>query len=142
MTPEQYHDNLIKIDKAKETKLPWLLKTRNAKERLCQRIGYEDGLKHSLFPKIVQWGHDRGIIAKSTSMLQFNKTMEEVQELEEAIISGDLPEIKDAIGDITVTLVLQAEMNGLDFIDCVQSAYDIISKRKGKMVNGIFVKES
>jgi NTP pyrophosphatase (non-canonical NTP hydrolase) len=67
--------------------------------------------------------------------------MEEVNELEEAIISGDLAEIKDAIGDITVTLVLQAEMNGLDFMDCVQSAHDIISKRKGKMVNGIFVKE-
>jgi NTP pyrophosphatase (non-canonical NTP hydrolase) len=95
-----------------------------------------------LFEKIKQWGHDRGIIANSTPMLQFNKTLEEVNELEEAIMDSNLAEIKDAIGDITVTLVLQAELNGLDYLECVQSAYDIISKRKGKMVNGIFVKES
>lgn len=30
----------------------------------------------------------------------------------------------------------------LDFVDCVESAYKEISNRKGKMVNGTFVKES
>jgi len=95
-----------------------------------------------LFKNIAQWGHDKGIINQSTPMLQFHKTLEEVNELEEAIMDSNLDEIKDAIGDITVTLVLQAEMNGLDYLECVQSAYDIISKRKGKMVNGIFIKES
>jgi len=47
----------------------------------------------------------------------------------------------DAIGDITVTLIIQAEMQGLDFQDCLQAAYDVISKRTGKMIDGQFVKD-
>jgi len=31
---------------------------------------------------------------------------------------------------------------GLDIEDCIESAYDVISKRKGKMINGTFVKDN
>ena len=66
---------------------------------------------------------------------------EEVHELSLAIDCNDLIEVKDAIGDITVTLVILAEMYGLDFDECCEYAYDIISKRKGVMKDGQFVKE-
>jgi NTP pyrophosphatase (non-canonical NTP hydrolase) len=69
------------------------------------------------------------------------KTLEEVEELTHALADRNLAEIADAIGDIYVTLVIQAEMQGLRMSDCIDGAYNVISKRTGKMVNGQFVKD-
>ena len=91
--------------------------------------------------KILQWAKDKGILEKATPETQMLKTVEEVGELAEALGKRDMPEIQDAIGDIAVTIIIQAELNGLDFDECIQSAYDVISKRTGKMENGIFVKD-
>lgn len=44
-------------------------------------------------------------------------------------------------GDQLVTLIIGAHMNGLNLIDCLESAYNVISKRTGKMINGQFVKD-
>lgn len=75
-------------------------------------------------------------------MHNWKKTQEEVNELREAIQNNDKEAISDAIGDSIVTLLLQAEIQKINIADCLQSVYDIISKRKGKMVDGQFVKES
>jgi len=91
--------------------------------------------------EILQWAKDKGILDKSTPMSQFIKTLEETSELGTAINNNDKEEIIDAIGDIYVTICIQAELNGLDIDDCIQSAYNVISKRTGKMVNGSFVKD-
>ena len=74
-------------------------------------------------------------------MAQCNKTMEEVVELSDAILFDDKEEIIDALGDIYVTILIQAEMQGLKLEDCIASAYNVISKRTGKMVDGQFVKD-
>lgn len=95
-----------------------------------------------LINEIVDWGFEKEILSKSSPLKQQGLTEEEVQELRDAIIANDIAEIKDAIGDIVVTLILQSELNGLDFVDCVQSAYDVISKLTGKMVDGVFVKDN
>ena len=50
-------------------------------------------------------------------------------------------EVKDGIGDTMVTLILLANMYGWTLEECLQVAYDVISKRTGKMVNGTFVKD-
>ena len=92
--------------------------------------------------KVLQWAKEKGILDKATPKDQMLKTVEEVGELANAIGKNDKEEIKDAIGDIAVTIIIQAELNGLDFYECIESAYEIIAKRKGKMVNGIFVKEN
>ncbi|QYR02313.1 MazG-like family protein [Riemerella anatipestifer] len=94
-----------------------------------------------LIKQIKQWAEDRNILAKVTPTKQALKTLEECTELLTAIADDDGTEIKDAIGDIVVTLIIQCEMQNLNFIDCVQSAYDVISKRTGKMINGQFVKD-
>ena len=91
--------------------------------------------------RIIAWAEDRGILEKATPQSQMLKTVEEVGELANAIATKNQVEIVDAIGDIVVTLVIQAELNGLDFDECVEVAYKVISKRKGKMINGMFVKE-
>jgi NTP pyrophosphatase (non-canonical NTP hydrolase) len=94
-----------------------------------------------LIEKIEQWAEDRNIIAGATPRKQAEKTMEECLELLDAVTNNDLPEVVDAIGDIVVTLVIQARMQGIDFVECVESAYNVIKDRKGKLIDGKFVKE-
>lgn len=95
----------------------------------------------SLERKVLEWANDKGILQKSNPLKQHDKTQEEVDELLQALKDNDQDEIIDAIGDITVTLIIQSELNGLNFLNCVQSAYNVISKRTGKMIDGIFVKD-
>lgn len=91
--------------------------------------------------RILVWAANKGILKNATRQAQANKTLEEVTELFQAIESNDPPEIKDAIGDIIVTLIIQAELNGISAIDCLESAYEVIKNRTGKMINGQFVKD-
>lgn len=151
-----------------------------------------------LIEKIKQWGIDRGI-DKADPLMQTTKTLEECIELQQAILKNDKEEIKDAIGDIFVTIVMLSlqdkdielefpvvySKSGLFFIsrslinqvtymqceitnhssynhyiksmiehlvnvsrscnltleECVQHAYNQIKDRKGKMINGLWVKE-
>ncbi len=90
---------------------------------------------------IENWAEEKGILAKATTMKQAEKTHEEVLELMSAIDEDNREEIKDAIGDIIVTLIIQAKMQGMTIEECLNAAYDVISKRTGKMINGQFVKD-
>lgn len=90
---------------------------------------------------ILGWGIDKGILPHAEPLSQLEKTEEEVAELRQAIYEHDINEVKDAIGDIYVTIVMQAEAWGFTMEDCVQAAYDVISKRTGRMVDGKFVKD-
>jgi len=90
------------------------------------------------------WGEEKGITGangKATGESQFGKTLEEIEELSDAIEANDLPDIKDAIGDTAVTLILLAERYGLTFEECLEWAYSVISKRTGQMIDGVFVKD-
>ena len=90
---------------------------------------------------IEEWAKEKGILDKATPIKQALKTLEETTELCNAIVNNDLEEIKDAIGDIMVTLIIQAKMQGMTIEECLNAAYDVISKRTGKMINGQFVKD-
>lgn len=97
-----------------------------------------------LITDVRSWGAEKQITgpnAKATPSSQFEKLLEEVQELAEGIQKGDSHETIDAIGDCTVVLILLAELAGFRFEDCLLSAYQEIRDRKGRMVNGTFVKE-
>lgn len=48
----------------------------------------------------------------------------------------------DILENAIMNLMGAATIYDLNFADCVESAYEEISNRKGKMVNGTFVKES
>ena len=91
--------------------------------------------------KTIEWAKARGILDHSTSYQQYLKTHKEVLELEAAIAVQDHEEIVDAIGDITVTLIIQAHMNGVDFVECYNKAFEVIKNRTGKILNGTFVKD-
>lgn len=90
---------------------------------------------------VIDWAIEKGIFKNGTVEAQAGKTQEEVEELIEAIINDDRYEIIDALGDILVTIIIQAEMQGLRLESCLESAYNVISKRTGKMVNGQFLKD-
>lgn len=90
---------------------------------------------------VISWAHQKGILDNGTPRAQAGKTVEEVQELINAIDTNNKAEIEDALGDILVTIIIQAEMQGLELIKCLESAYNVISKRTGKMVDGQFVKD-
>jgi NTP pyrophosphatase (non-canonical NTP hydrolase) len=95
-----------------------------------------------LIKQVEEWADAKGILAHATTLRQAEKTLEETNELICAILNEDSAEIKDAIGDIMVTIIIQAKMQGLTIEECLQSAYDVISKRTGKMVNGQFIKDN
>jgi len=94
------------------------------------------------FDKIRNWAEYNGIYAKGDPKTQYIKLMEEAGEVGRAILKEDLPEIKDGIGDMVVVLTNLAELCDLSIEECVESAYEVISKRTGKMKNGTFVKDN
>jgi len=94
------------------------------------------------FDLIRQWAKDRGIYDKGNSHTQYVKLMEEAGELAKALLKKDEPEIIDAIGDMVVVLTNLAHQEGFNIESCIDSAYNVINKRTGKMVNGTFVKDA
>jgi len=103
-------------------------------------------LKNELQP-IRDWAENKGIYKKGDVKTQTIKLFEEAGELSKSILKKDYDEFVDAIGDCVVVLVSIAEL-GNKFFDkkditiehCINSAYEVIAKRKGKMQNGTFVK--
>jgi len=92
--------------------------------------------------KVVQWGEARGIVQNSTAFAQALKTQEELNELFDAINNEDREAIKDAYGDILVTLIMGCAVIDLDLVTCLKGAYNEIKDRKGHLnKEGIFVKE-
>jgi NTP pyrophosphatase (non-canonical NTP hydrolase) len=96
----------------------------------------------TIFDMIRDWAKERGIYEKGDSKTQYIKLMEEAGELAQALLKNDKPEVIDAIGDIAVVLTNLAYLEGMAIEDCVSIAYNEISNRKGKMINGTFVKQT
>jgi len=93
------------------------------------------------FELIRKWAAERGIYDKGNSHTQYVKLQEEAGELAKALLEENMLEIVDAIGDIVVVLTNLAELNGVYIEDCIDVAYKEIAQRKGKMINGTFVKD-
>jgi NTP pyrophosphatase (non-canonical NTP hydrolase) len=94
-----------------------------------------------MFGKIRDWAEQRGLYSKGNSHTQYVKLQEEAGELAKALLKDDKPEVIDAIGDMVVVLTNLAHLQGVTIEDCIDSAYKVISKRTGKMINGTFVKD-
>ena len=90
---------------------------------------------------IRKWADDRNLIQGATPAAQYQKLLEEVGELGRGLIEDNADEVKDAIGDCVVVLTILASQCGMTLEQCMDAAYEEIKDRKGKMVNGIFVKE-
>lgn len=93
------------------------------------------------FNLIRKWAEDRGIYTKGDVKTQYLKLQEEAGELAKAILKNDDVEFVDAIGDCVVVLTNLAHLGGCTIEECIDAAWTQISNRKGKMINGTFVKE-
>lgn len=89
----------------------------------------------------VKWLEARNITEEENLSGQYQKLLEEAGELGKALIDDDINETKDAIGDMLVVLTGIAFIKGMSLETCLHHAYQQIKDRKGKMVNGVFVKE-
>lgn len=90
--------------------------------------------------KVSRWHRDRNLIDGSTDKDQALKLLQELGELSDSICKGK--DISDDIGDMLVVMINIVERNNLTLTHCLQEAWMDIKDRKGKMVDGIFVKES
>ena len=89
---------------------------------------------------IRRWHYARNLIEGSTDKDQYMKLIQEAGELSDSICKGK--DIRDDIGDIMVVLINIMERNGLSLTECLDVAYNDIKDRRGKMVDGVFVKEA
>lgn len=95
----------------------------------------------SLFDRVKDWGYRVFLFKESDPKAQVKKLLEEVYELSESISIGTDAEVKMEIGDCLVVLNVLCHMTDNVPDDCLRLALVKIEKRKGKMVDGAFVKE-
>lgn len=110
--------------------------------------------------KVLRWAKDKDLLHAENADKQFMKFIEEVFEFNVEMVTGfnyikqceyigtsldhDLKKIRNLkleMGDIFVTLIILCEQIGIDPEECLSMAYEKISKRKGKTINGQFIKE-
>jgi len=104
-----------------------------------QRQTIETTYLVTLVENIKRWHYDRNLIDGANDKDQVCKLIQEVGELSDNVCKGR--DVSDDIGDIVVVLINIAERNKLSLTECLQQAYNDIADRKGKMVDGIFIKE-
>lgn len=112
---------------------------------------------------VISWGIDKDLIKRENADKQFMKFIEEVFEFRDELtkisymvdMKKQLQEqgfnlhvdesfiraLKLEMGDILVTLIILSAQLDIDLTECLERAYNKISKRKGKTIDGIFVKE-
>ena len=98
--------------------------------------------QQSIFDSIRNWAKVRGIYENGDARTQYIKLQEEAGELAKAMLKDDQAEFVDAIGDMVVVLTNLAELCGTTIEECTERAYAEIVNRKGKMINGTFVKNN
>lgn len=112
-----------------------------------------------LIEKVEEWAEDKDLLHSENADKQFMKFMEEVFEFKSEMdylcrigqsseeVYSDYEQIETQenmeleMGDIFVTLIVLCNQLGIDFVECLDMAYEKISKRHGKTIDGTFVKE-
>ncbi|WEN70334.1 MazG-like family protein [Staphylococcus sp. NRL 16/872] len=94
-----------------------------------------------LVKAVEQWSVDKKLHNGNPDR-QALKFYEEAGEVGAALSRGQMDALKDGIGDTVVTLIILAQQHDMTLQECLQYAYDEIKGRKGKTINGTFIKES
>ena len=89
---------------------------------------------------ITKWAENKDLLKPENSFQQITKTMEELGEVASALCKKKPDLLVDSIGDCVVTLIILARQNNLNMLDCLQVAWDEIKDRKGKTIDGVFIK--
>lgn len=97
---------------------------------------------------VLEWADDKDLLHSENADVQFMKFIEEVFEFKTELDDKqrfapdclDINNLKLEMGDIFVTLIILCEQIGIDPVKCLEMAYEKISKRTGKTINGQFIK--
>lgn len=107
---------------------------------------------------VLEWADEKDLLHEENAEKQFMKFIEEVfkfkREMQNLIdymeyckeTTKKLPKnaaknMKLEMGDVFVTLIILCDQLGITPAECLELAYKKISKRKGKTINGVFIKE-
>lgn len=121
----------------------------------------ENTIFEELREKVLDWAKNKDLLHEENAEKQFLKFMEEVFEFRDEWLlcvheynkcsygeADNDPEVielrhnmKLEMGDIFVTLLILCDQLNLDPVDCLGRAYEKIKDRKGKTINGVFIKE-
>ena len=106
-----------------------------------ENIELEEGFNFDeLVGKVIKWHHDRNLIEGSSDKDQALKLLQELGELSDSVCKGK--DIKDDIGDMLVVMLNITTRNNISLTECLAKAWEDIKDRKGRMIDGIFVKET
>ena len=96
----------------------------------------------SIYTELIEhWAKERNLNTADPTK-QMLKLAEEFGELAQGMAKNKPDQISDSIGDMYVVMTILSMQLGLNIGDCIKDAYDEIKDRKGKMINGVFVKEA
>lgn len=95
-----------------------------------------------LIVAVERWAADRKILDHSSPQAQLLKTVSELGELADATLKDRVDEVVDGLGDVLVTLIIYARLQGVSLAYCLESAYQVIKDRRGHLTpEGVFVKQ-
>lgn len=121
----------------------------------------ENTIFEELVEKVLEWAKDKDLLHEGNAERQFMKFIEEVFEFRDEWLlcvheynkcsygeADDDPDVvehrgnmKLEMGDIFVTLIILCDQLSLEPVECLFQAYDKIKDRKGKTIDGTFIKE-
>lgn len=90
---------------------------------------------------VLDWADERNLLNQDNAAKQLIKLTEEVGELANAFLKNKPIDQMDAIGDIQVVLIILARQLGIPYEESLLHAYNTIKDRKGKTINGTFIKD-
>lgn len=100
---------------------------------------------------VEKWADDKNLLHEENADKQFMKFIEEVFEFKsemdvyfdgaKTLKSLNKEYMKDEMGDVFVTLIILCKQLDIDPVECLDMAYEKISKRRGKTIDGTFIKE-
>ena len=92
--------------------------------------------------QVIRWAEKRKIIPNAKPHTQLMKAVSEMGELCDAELKGNMPMIKDGIGDVLVCLINYCALKDINLVNCIEEAYAEIKDRKGTTLpDGTFVKD-
>ncbi len=109
---------------------------------MTKQNGYK--IFEELEESVIQWAFTKGILgdySMDRRLAQLSKFEEEASEFMHEVESENPHAIRDELGDVLVTLIIQANLWGLSLSECLEEAYEKISARSGQMIDGVFVKD-
>ncbi|ACZ63917.1 recombinase [Enterococcus phage phiFL2A] len=144
---KQYQNKPVRQEKVPE----WMNQANGEEEKLSPEEQAEldrqikdffgGKMMDELVKLVEEWAKEKRL-DKAEPEKQMLKVIEEVGEVGAALARNNKNDLRDGIGDVVVTLVILAMQNDMDLYECLNQAYNEIKDRKGKNVNGVFVKEA